>query len=219
MPFGRAMLSLRTRLGLTQAGLAERLRISRHAVGEWESGSSYPKAPHLQHVLVLAVQQHVFAPEREEEEIRAFWKVAHQKVLLDETWLHKLLSSAHPEPIVPANGATDDSSSDLLHRVTTIDSAPTTSFPRMDWIGALDVSRFTGREGELAELAHWMVHERCRMVAVLGMGGIGKSALVSMVGHQFTKHFDAVLWRSLRDAPSCEELVADCLTFCSSLHL
>src|SRR5215467_8696712 len=89
------------------------------------------------------------------------------------------------------------------------------AFPHMDWVGALDVSRFTGREGELAELSHWMVHEQCRLIAILGMGGIGKSALVSLLGKQLAPQFDAVLWRSVRDAPSCEELVADCLTFFS----
>ncbi len=89
------------------------------------------------------------------------------------------------------------------------------AFPRIDWVGALDVSRFTGREGELAELIHFIAHERCRLVAILGMGGIGKSALVSLLGKLLAPQFDAVLWRSLRDAPSCEELVADCLTFFS----
>ncbi len=49
----------------------------------------------------------------------------------------------------------------------------------------------------------------------LGIGGIGKSALVSLLGKQLSPHFDAVLWRSVRDAPSCEDLVADCLTFFS----
>src|SRR5262249_43697563 len=87
--------------------------------------------------------------------------------------------------------------------------------PRVDWVGALDVSRFTGREVELADLSRWMVQEQCRLVAILGMGGIGKSALVSLLGKQLALQFDAVLWRSLRDAPSCEDLVADCLTFCS----
>jgi hypothetical protein len=33
------------------------------------------------------VQQLVFATEREEEQIRALWKTAHQRVLLDEAWL------------------------------------------------------------------------------------------------------------------------------------
>jgi uncharacterized membrane protein YhaH (DUF805 family)/DNA-binding XRE family transcriptional regulator len=69
--FGQVMLKLRTNIGLTQAGLANLLGVSRRAVGEWEAGSNYPKAEHLQHFIGLCVQQHVFAPEREEEQIRA----------------------------------------------------------------------------------------------------------------------------------------------------
>src|SRR6266566_9336870 len=49
--FGQTMLKLRTSIGLTQAGLAEQLGVSRRAVGEWEGGLNYPKAPHLQHFL------------------------------------------------------------------------------------------------------------------------------------------------------------------------
>src|SRR5437016_9495640 len=96
--FGQAMLTLRTTIGLTQAGLADLLGVSRRAIGEWEAGSSYPKAHHLQHVMSLAVQQQAFAAGREEEEIRAFWKAAHQKVLLDESWLSALLNPPSPPP-------------------------------------------------------------------------------------------------------------------------
>ena len=85
--FGQAMLTLRTSIGLTQAGLADLLGVSRHAVGDWEGGLNYPKAPHLQHSLDQCVQQPVFAPEREEAEILSLWKTAHQRVLLDEAWL------------------------------------------------------------------------------------------------------------------------------------
>ena len=59
------------------------------------------------------------------------------------------------------------------------------------------------------------MQEQCRLVAILGMGGIGKSALVSLLGQRLAPRFEAVLWRSVRDAPPCEELVADCLTFFS----
>src|SRR5437016_4646492 len=96
--FGQAMLSLRTSLGLTQAGLAQRLRVSRKAVGQWEAGGSYPKASHLKAVLAFALGQRAFAAGREEEQIRAFWKAAHQKVLLDEAWLSTLLSQPSPWP-------------------------------------------------------------------------------------------------------------------------
>src|SRR5690349_9943870 len=98
--FGQAMLTLRSSIGLTQAGLAAYLGISRRAVAEWEGGLSYPKAEHLQHFIALCVQQQVFAPEREGEEIRALWKTAHQRTLLDERWLAAVL--ARP-PAAPAS--------------------------------------------------------------------------------------------------------------------
>ena len=94
--FGQAMLTLRTNIGLTQADLAEHLGVSRKAVGGWEAGESYPKAEHLKALLTLCVRQQAFPPGREEEEIRAFWKVAHQKVLLDEAWLAALLKQPSP---------------------------------------------------------------------------------------------------------------------------
>src|SRR6202165_2307205 len=96
--FGQAMLTLRTALGLTQAGLAQFLGVSRKAVGGWESGGAYPKAEHLKALLTLAVQQGTFPAGREAEEIRAFWKAAHQKVLLDEAWLSALLTQPSPPP-------------------------------------------------------------------------------------------------------------------------
>src|SRR5438067_1801928 len=91
--FGRAMLTLRTTIGLTQAGLAAQLHVSRRAVAEWEAGSAYPSTDHLKQLIVLGVQQQAFPLGREAGEIRAFWKAAHQKVLLDELWLHGLLSN------------------------------------------------------------------------------------------------------------------------------
>src|SRR5260370_518066 len=94
--FGQAMLTLRTTIGLTQAGLANRLGVSRRAVAEWEAGSSYPKAERLKVLIALGVQQQAFADGREAEEIRALWKAAHQKVLLDEQWLHGLLGKHRP---------------------------------------------------------------------------------------------------------------------------
>ncbi|SRR3989441_11660919 len=96
--FGELILSLRSAIGLTQAGLSDHLGISKKAVGEWEAGSSYPKATHLKALIALAVKEQVWAFGHEEEEIRALWKAAHQKVLLDETWLSVLLS----EPPAPS---------------------------------------------------------------------------------------------------------------------
>jgi len=151
------------------------------------------------------VQASAFAAGREEEEIRALWKAARQKVLLDEHWLHNLL--APPAPVQPSP------QTEPLAPLTA--AQPAAASPRIDWAGALDVSRFTGREVEVAELSAWIVQERCRLIALVGMGGIGKSMLASYLGQHLAPQFEAVLWRSVRDAPSCEELVADCITFFS----
>jgi LuxR family maltose regulon positive regulatory protein len=94
--FGQLMLTLRTQMGLTQAGLAERLGISRRTVSTWELGSNYPKAAHLKELIVLAVQFRSWAAGREEEEIQALWRAAHQKVLLDQRWLQGLLGKERP---------------------------------------------------------------------------------------------------------------------------
>jgi transcriptional regulator with XRE-family HTH domain len=82
--FAQVVLTLRTAIGLSQVGLAERLGASRRAVADWEGGLSYPKAERLKQLIALGMQQHAFPAGREEQEIRALWKAAHQKVLLDD---------------------------------------------------------------------------------------------------------------------------------------
>ncbi len=201
--FGKLMLTLRMAIGLTQAGLAERLQVSRNAVGDWEAGQSYPKAEHLKAFIALALQQHVFAAGREAEEIRALWRAAHQKVLLDEPWLHELLSQQAPPPL--------DVVGEQARGADLFSAPPTRSEPRVDWGEALDVPSFYGREEELALLSGWVGEQGCRVVSVLGMGGIGKSALAVTVMHRVARQFEVVIWRSLRDGPACSALVEEWL--------
>ncbi|MBZ0293396.1 MAG: tetratricopeptide repeat protein [Anaerolineae bacterium] len=89
--FGQRMLSLRSKIGLTQSDLADMLGVSRRSVGSWEAGSKYPKPEHLQHFITLAVERRAFPAGKEAGEIRVLWQQSQQKVLLDEQWLADLL--------------------------------------------------------------------------------------------------------------------------------
>lgn len=79
----------------------------------------------------------------------------------------------------------------------------------VDWGEAFDVSAFYGRSQELATLEQWIVHNRCRLVSLIGMGGIGKTALSIKLAEQVQSEFEYVIWRSLRNAPPIEDLLAD----------
>ncbi|BAY10536.1 NB-ARC domain-containing protein [Calothrix sp. NIES-2098] len=84
-----------------------------------------------------------------------------------------------------------------------------------DWGEAIDVSNFYGRRDEQAKLKAWIVNEKCRLIALLGMGGIGKTALSVKVAAQLKDNFDYVIWRSLRNSPPLFELLKDIILFVS----
>ena len=84
-----------------------------------------------------------------------------------------------------------------------------------DWGDAVDVSVFYNRTEELATLKRWLVQDRCRVVTVFGMGGIGKTALSVKLAEQIQDEFEYLIWRSLRHAPSVEDLLADLIKFLS----
>ncbi len=79
----------------------------------------------------------------------------------------------------------------------------------IDWGEAIDVSDFYGRTTELATLEQWIEQNRCRLIAILGMGGIGKTALSVKLAQQLQEQFEFVIWRSLRNAPPLDLLLAD----------
>ncbi|MBW4537671.1 MAG: NACHT domain-containing protein [Myxacorys chilensis ATA2-1-KO14] len=84
-----------------------------------------------------------------------------------------------------------------------------------DWGEVIDVSSFCGRSHELAELQRWIAQDGCRLVTILGMGGMGKTVLSVKLATALQDQFEQVIWRSLRDAPPIENILADVIQFLS----
>ena len=84
-----------------------------------------------------------------------------------------------------------------------------------DWGEAPYINGFCGRENELAEITHWMDEEGCRMVVILGIGGVGKTTLAAKAAREVRKSFDYVFWRSLQYAPSLGTILASFLRLVS----
>ena len=81
---------------------------------------------------------------------------------------------------------------------------------------APDVSVFYGRTAELATLNQWIQVNRCQLIMVLGMGGMGKTSLIAKLMAGFTNSTDSslsefkyVIWMSLHHAPTVQETLTD----------
>ena len=88
-----------------------------------------------------------------------------------------------------------------------------------DWGEAPDVSIFYGRQVEAQQLTGWIVNDQCRLVGVLGLGGIGKTALVTHLADEVKDEFDYLIWRSLRNAPLLDEILAESILFLSDQQM
>ncbi|EDX83503.1 hypothetical protein S7335_683 [Synechococcus sp. PCC 7335] len=82
-----------------------------------------------------------------------------------------------------------------------------------DWGKAIDTAIFFGREQALDTLEDWLVRDRARLVALCGMGGIGKTTLSAKLARQVEDHFDYLVWRSLKNVPPIQETLASLLSF------
>lgn len=94
---------------------------------------------------------------------------------------------------------------------------PDESLSKEDWSEAPDVSVFYGRTAELDALRDWLNEERCRLVALLGIGGIGKTALSVRLAREYeeSEEFEFIVWRSLRHGTTLKDLLGRLVQFLS----
>ena len=84
-----------------------------------------------------------------------------------------------------------------------------------------EVGPFFGRDSEIQQLRHWLVDDRCRLVSILGIGGIGKTSLAAHLARELASGdtFDQILWRSLLNAPETTDMLPSILQVLSDQTL
>ena len=128
----------------------------------------------------------------------------------DWSWIANLLETAGYKLQSASEDAPSVSDSPLRSPLVLADSG-------RNYDGVPDSSTFYGRWEELTVLQQLITQERCRLVSILGIAGIGKTTLAAQFAHIVHDQFRAVVWRSLYDKPSVDELLAD-LVYCLSRH-
>ncbi|MEM7065214.1 MAG: NB-ARC domain-containing protein [Cyanobacteria bacterium P01_B01_bin.77] len=97
----------------------------------------------------------------------------------------------------------------VLKAPSTSTAKPDVNRKTLDWGDAPEVPAFYGRIDELDSLAHWITSDYCRLVLLLGMGGIGKTTISIRLATDLQADFDCIIWRSLRNAPLPQDLLKD----------
>ena len=188
--FADRALALRQRAGLTQSELAALMGAGVRSIQAWEAGLSYPGADRLQELIAVYLEHGGFTVGREMEDASALWDAARTHA---------------PRRITPF-----DRRSFAALQTAASGAASTTAVSgrRSDWRELPDADYFYGRTDELQVLSRWLLEDRCRLAAVLGAGGIGKTLLAARLVRTLAPQFEVVYWHSLRNAPPVEEWLA-----------
>lgn len=81
---------------------------------------------------------------------------------------------------------------------------------REDWYRFVpDVPLFVGRDPDLNRLARQIRLRGCRLLALCGVGGVGKTALAAKLGQTVWDQFQVCIWRSVHQRPTMDALIAD----------
>ncbi len=114
-------------------------------------------------------------------------------------------------PEVPKDRSPSTPTSDTSQPQTRLDLADAPHISSLS--DSPDGDSSHARTSELATLEKWIVQKKCNIAAILGLSGIGKTALSLHLIKQIQHNFEYVIWRSLRHSPSLETTLKNLLEF------
>jgi ABC-type dipeptide/oligopeptide/nickel transport system ATPase subunit len=78
-----------------------------------------------------------------------------------------------------------------------------------------EIQPFWGRDPEIDQLTTAITIDRAKVIAIIGSGGMGKTALAARAATTLAPEFDFVIWRSLRESPPLATLLTEIVQFLS----
>ena len=85
----------------------------------------------------------------------------------------------------------------------------------IDWGKATHSTQFYGRSKELARIQQWITNDACRLLTIIGKGGVGKTSLAMTVVDAVQEQFEYVFCRSLQFNADRKIMLQDCIHFLS----
>ncbi|MCB8759196.1 NB-ARC domain-containing protein [Planktothrix agardhii] len=77
--------------------------------------------------------------------------------------------------------------------------------PHQDLSEMPDLGAFYDRTPELETLTTWILQEQCRLIAITGISGIGKTSLAVQLVQQIKNQFDYIIWRTIDASHTLDE--------------
>jgi len=135
-----------------------------------------------------------------------WWQDAHtSKATLRRFWQGERIQREIFIALCQAVGINEwEAIADFSDVSSTPESQVSNSF--IDWNEAPNIETFYGRNRELEQLGNWII-DGCKLVTIVGIGGIGKTSLALTLADRIQANFDCLIWKSLLNSPSLVNLL------------